>query len=99
MKPLGWVWFSGLLLGMTACLPYIIEYLCSKQYATHRHGVVFVTGATSTVGKASCLALLADGYTVGVSAGMGEIRDGGKGHIPPSGQSPALVNSPWRHDG
>jgi len=64
VKPLGWVWFSGLMLGMTACLPYIIEYMCSKSYATHRHGVVLVTGATSAVGKAACLALLADGYTV-----------------------------------
>lgn len=64
VKPLGWVWFSGLMLGMTACLPYIIEYMCSKSYATHRHGVVLVTSATSAVGKAACLALLADGYTV-----------------------------------
>lgn len=66
VKPLGWVWFSGLMLGMTACLPYIIEYMCSKSYATHRHGVVLVTSATSAVGKAACLALLADGYTVRV---------------------------------
>lgn len=67
VKPLGWVWFSGLMLGMTACLPYIVEYMCSKSYATHRHGVVVVTGATSAVGKAACLALLADGYTVRAS--------------------------------
>ncbi len=64
IKPLGWVWFTGLMLGIIACLPYVIEFLCSKAYPTHRGGVVVVTQATTAVGKATCMALLEDGYTV-----------------------------------
>lgn len=64
VKPLGWIWFTGIMLGIAACLPYVVEFMCSKAYATHRHGVVLVTDATSPVGKATCLALMEDGYAV-----------------------------------
>ena len=68
VKPLGWVWATGLTLGILACLPAMFEALCAKTYATHRHGVAVVTCASSPLGKAAVEALIEDGYLVRGSA-------------------------------
>ena len=64
VKPLGWLWATGIALGLLACLPSMFEALCAKTYATHRHGVAVVTCASSAMGKAAVEALIGDGYLV-----------------------------------
>lgn len=64
VKPLGWLWATGIALGLLACLPSMFEALCAKTYATHRHGVAVVTCASSPMGKAAVEALIEDGYLV-----------------------------------
>jgi ABC-type nickel/cobalt efflux system permease component RcnA len=64
VKPLGWIWSIGLLVGMLACLPAMLEALFAKTYETHRHGVAVVTCASTPLGKAAVEALIEDGYLV-----------------------------------
>lgn len=90
VKPLGWLWFAGLMLGILACLPSMFEALCAKTYETHRHGVAVVTCASSPLGKAAVEALIEDGYLVrgrtrSIERGRERARRGRAIRDPPGG--------------
>lgn len=79
VKPLGWLWLTGLTLGILACVPSMLETLCAKTYATHRHGVAVVTGASSPLGKAAVEALIEDGYVVRATYYVGRKKENQSG--------------------